>query len=127
MSHTSSSSRRRRRVALLAVAFVLGSAFFGFANAGQDRGANVASANARANFTVDQKHEVASIEPSHSNEFVQQIPSQKPWPAPIGHHQPRLSDVTADASVNLQLSSSEAEEQRLDRELKAKLIICRGC
>lgn len=43
--------------------------------------------------------------------------------APIGHRQPRPSDVPETA----QSSSSDSELRRLDQEIDRKLIICRGC
>ena len=49
--------------------------------------------------------------------------SHLPWLAPVGHRQPRLSEVPqADA-----VSAWERKQQQLDRELDRKLIICRGC
>ena len=46
-----------------------------------------------------------------------------PWQAPIGHRQPRTSDV----SIGTQLTPFESEQRRLDAELDRKLVICRGC
>ncbi|MBR0764512.1 hypothetical protein ACE102_32040 [Bradyrhizobium sp. vgs-9] len=43
--------------------------------------------------------------------------------APIGHRQPRRSDVPG----STQASPEEAELQRLDKEIDRRLIICRGC
>ncbi|WP_426436634.1 hypothetical protein [Bradyrhizobium genosp. P] len=43
--------------------------------------------------------------------------------APIGHRQPRLSDIPEAA----QLSPLELELRRLDEEIDRKLIICRDC
>ena len=45
------------------------------------------------------------------------------WPAPVGHFQPRAADIPAD----IPLSPSLQEQDALDRELDAKLKICRGC
>jgi hypothetical protein len=45
------------------------------------------------------------------------------WPAPVGHSQPRAADVP----IGIPLSPSSADLQALDRELDAKLKICRGC
>lgn len=44
-----------------------------------------------------------------------------PWPAPVGHRQPRVSDVPAEGLSGLE------RERWLDRELDRKLVICRGC
>ena len=43
--------------------------------------------------------------------------------APIGHRQPRRSDVPGSA----QASPEDAELQRLDKDIDRRLIICRGC
>jgi hypothetical protein len=43
--------------------------------------------------------------------------------APVGHRQPRPSDVPETA----QLSPSDLELRRLDEEIDRKLTICRGC
>ena len=45
-----------------------------------------------------------------------------PWQAPIGHRQPRLTNVG-----KLQPLPSDLELQALDRALDKKLTICRGC
>ena len=46
-----------------------------------------------------------------------------PWPAPIGHRQPRASEIPK----NPQLSEFEPEQRWLDKDLDRKLKICRGC
>ena len=46
-----------------------------------------------------------------------------PWLAPVGHRQPQQADVPRHET----LSVWEREQQRADRELDRKLIICRGC
>lgn len=51
------------------------------------------------------------------------VSSRLPWPAPVGHRQPRLADVPQSSS----LSAWEREQHVLDRELDRKLVICRGC
>jgi hypothetical protein len=48
--------------------------------------------------------------------------TQRSW-APIGHRQPRPSDIPLSAG----LSPVDAELQRLDAEVDRKLIICHGC
>jgi hypothetical protein len=45
-----------------------------------------------------------------------------PWPAPIGHRQPKATDVPDEP-----LSEFEVEQKRMDSELDRKLLICRGC
>jgi len=43
--------------------------------------------------------------------------------APVGHRQPRASDVPA----NPRRTASDDEHERRERELDKKLRICRGC
>ena len=43
--------------------------------------------------------------------------------APVGHRQPRRSDVPGSA----QASPEDMELRRLDKEIDRRLIICRGC
>jgi Protein of unknown function (DUF3551) len=43
-----------------------------------------------------------------------------PWPAPVGHRQPRASDLSKDVEF-------EPGSRWLDHELNQKLKICRGC
>ena len=45
------------------------------------------------------------------------------WQAPVGHFQPHAADLPS----AIPLSPSQAEQERRDRELDAKLKICRGC
>jgi hypothetical protein len=47
----------------------------------------------------------------------------KPWPAPVGHRQPRENELPNDA----QRSESGFESNWLDKSLDGKLKICRGC
>jgi hypothetical protein len=46
----------------------------------------------------------------------------KPWPAPIGHRQPRLADIPASASASQQII--DQEDANVDRKING---ICRGC
>jgi hypothetical protein len=46
--------------------------------------------------------------------------SQSPWPAPVGHRQPRRHDVPPSEA-----SSAKSHGQLLDLELDRKLMICR--
>jgi hypothetical protein len=43
--------------------------------------------------------------------------------APVGHRQPRASDIPAD----IQKTESDLREERVNRELDKKLRICRNC
>lgn len=53
----------------------------------------------------------------------------KPWPAPIGHAQPRANDLSpsspAEQAVQDQLSAFDAQQKKLDELLDKKLNICR--
>jgi hypothetical protein len=53
----------------------------------------------------------------------------KPWPAPIGHAQPRANDFSpsspAERAVQDQLSAFDAQQKKLDEMLDKKLNICR--
>jgi len=48
---------------------------------------------------------------------------QGPWPAPVGHRQPRVDQVPSEKD-----NSAAAQEKRDDAELDRKIkSICRGC
>jgi hypothetical protein len=53
----------------------------------------------------------------------------KPWPAPIGHAQPRANDFSpgspAEQAEQDQLSAFDAQQKKLDEMLDKKLNICR--
>jgi hypothetical protein len=51
------------------------------------------------------------------------LTSHLPWRAPIGHRQPRRTDI----QLNESTSAWEREQDRLSKELDRKLIICRAC
>lgn len=72
-----------------------------------DRSTSLADPQARA------AEQMASVE----------LTSHRPWLAPVGHRQPRRADAPQSGS----LSALEREQQRPDRILNRKLIICRGC
>jgi hypothetical protein len=45
------------------------------------------------------------------------------WPAPVGHRQPRRSEVPAEGA-----RKGESDQQfELDRAVDGRLAICRGC
>ena len=46
----------------------------------------------------------------------------KPWSAPVGHRQPRASDIPA--SISADQLNFDAEDALVDRKIKG---ICRGC
>jgi len=54
---------------------------------------------------------------------VRSIASAARSEAPVGHRQPRPSDIPPSSG----LSSADSELRRLDDEVDRKLIICRGC
>lgn len=116
-----SSFSRNSYAALIAASLVLSSAMPVRA-ADSNAGSTSKVVNTLKKITPEQKRQIVIVASSHSNDLTGRI-AQKPWPAPVGHRQPRESDVAATA----QLLPENADERRLDQELKAKLIICRGC
>jgi hypothetical protein len=52
--------------------------------------------------------------------------SQKemPWPAPVGHRQPRIDEVPPEKNLNDPNNPVNREDAALDRSIKS---ICRGC
>ena len=53
------------------------------------------------------------------------------WQAPIGHLQPRSLPISpsapAEQAEQHQMSTYDAQQQKLDEELDKRLNICRGC
>ena len=49
---------------------------------------------------------------------------QGPWPAPVGHRQPRVDQVPSEKDLNNPNSAVNREDAALDRKIKS---ICRGC
>jgi hypothetical protein len=49
---------------------------------------------------------------------------QGPWPAPVGHRQPRVDQVPSEKDLNNPNSAANREDALLDRKIKS---ICRGC
>jgi hypothetical protein len=47
-----------------------------------------------------------------------------PWPAPVGHRQPRADQVPPENGLSNPNSPANREDAELDRKLKS---ICRGC
>jgi hypothetical protein len=58
-------------------------------------------------------------------------PTPTVWQAPIGHLQPRSQPVSpsapAEQAEQQQMSTYDAEQQKLDEQLDKRLNICRGC
>jgi hypothetical protein len=46
----------------------------------------------------------------------------KPWPAPVGHRQPRVADIPASTSASQHII--DQEDADVDRKISS---ICRGC
>jgi hypothetical protein len=49
---------------------------------------------------------------------------QGPWPAPVGHRQPRVDQVPSEKDLNNPNDAANREDATLDRKIKS---ICRGC
>jgi hypothetical protein len=49
---------------------------------------------------------------------------QGPWPAPIGHRQPRSDQVPSEKNLSNPNDAAAREDAALDRKIKS---ICRGC
>jgi hypothetical protein len=49
---------------------------------------------------------------------------QGPWPAPVGHRQPRADQVPPEKDLNNPNSAANREDAALDKKIKS---ICRGC
>ena len=49
---------------------------------------------------------------------------QMPWPAPVGHRQPRTDQVPPEKNLSNPNNPVNREDAALDRKIKS---ICRGC
>ncbi len=49
---------------------------------------------------------------------------QMPWPAPVGHRQPRVDQVPSEKDLSNPNDAANREDAILDRKIKS---ICRGC
>jgi hypothetical protein len=99
-------TRIRHNLAIAIAAVVIGSASAASANVGGTFGARTSDIrNAAIEHKDDERIRVARL----------------PWPAPVGHRQPRANDVPP---VN---QSSTERDRLLDKKLDEKLVICRGC
>ena len=49
---------------------------------------------------------------------------QTPWPAPVGHRQPRVDQVPSEKDLSNPNDAANREDAALDRKIKS---ICRGC
>jgi hypothetical protein len=89
------------------------------AAAQQDRVSTLTDPLARATATDDNSH--AALVRHNLNDTIA-LTSRLPWLAPVGHRQPRKSDVPQNEAA-----SWESQQQQLNEELDRKLVICRGC
>jgi hypothetical protein len=55
---------------------------------------------------------------------VTTIPKGQPMEAPIGHRQPRASDVPSEKNLSDPNNQTNKEDAALDKKIKS---ICRGC
>jgi hypothetical protein len=49
---------------------------------------------------------------------------QGPWPAPVGHRQPRADQVPSEKDLSNPNNPTNREDATLDKKIKS---ICRGC
>jgi hypothetical protein len=69
----------------------------------------------------------------HADPVTNTTPTLSPtvWQAPIGHLQPRSQpappNAPAEQAEQQQMSTYDAEQQKLDEQLDKRLNICRGC
>jgi hypothetical protein len=101
----------------MTVAGLVSVALLSPANASNLQGDTSVDQDSSARATADRAEGTGSRNPS----IV--LTSHLPWLAPVGHRQPRPSDLPQDDG----LSTWERQQQQLDHELNRKLIICRGC
>jgi hypothetical protein len=52
------------------------------------------------------------------------LQKQTPWPAPVGHRQPRIDEVPPEKNLSDPNNPVNREDAALDRSIKS---ICRGC
>jgi hypothetical protein len=105
--------------AVIAGVVLLGLVSPAMAAAQQDRVSTLTDPLARATATDDNSHTVLV---RHNLNDTIELTSHLPWLAPVGHRQPRKSDVPQNEAA----SSWESQQQQLNEELDRKLVICRG-
>jgi hypothetical protein len=91
------------------------------AGAAQRSGASVSPNLAVSGTTPNDNGDTAIGVPARNRALA--LTSHLPWRAPIGHRQPRGADI----QLNESISEWEGQQDRLNKELDRKLIICRGC
>jgi hypothetical protein len=121
ISRQNATTRRSARyVAAVAGVVLLGLVSPANATAQQERVSTLTGPLARATATDDNSH--AALGRHNPNDTIA-LTSHLPWLAPVGHRQPRKSDVPQNEAA----SSWESQQQQLNEELDRKLAICRGC
>ncbi len=121
ISRQNATTRRSARyVAAVAGVVLLGLVSPANATAQQERVSTLTGPLARATATDDNSH--AAVVRQNLNDTIA-LTSHLPWLAPVGHRQPRTSDVPQNEAA----SSWENQQQQLNEELDRKLVICRGC
>ena len=65
---------------------------------------------------------IAQTASTRSRQIVRR--SQSPWPAPVGHRQPRADQVPSEKNLSDPNNPVNREDAALDRKIKS---ICRGC
>jgi hypothetical protein len=53
-------------------------------------------------------------------------PTATVWPAPVGHRQPKMSDLPPDVA-HREMQPGEPSNRPNQRDLNSGLTICRGC
>jgi hypothetical protein len=56
--------------------------------------------------------------------MAQDSSGKGPWPAPVGHRQPRLDQVPSGKDNSTSAQQEKREDAELDKKIKS---ICRGC
>jgi hypothetical protein len=56
----------------------------------------------------------------------ERTPTATAWPAPVGHRQPKMSDLPPDVAHREMQPGAPPNEPK-QRDLNSRLTICRGC
>jgi hypothetical protein len=56
----------------------------------------------------------------------ERAPTAAAWPAPVGHRQPKMSDLPPDLARR-EMQPGEQSDRPTQRDLDSRLTICRGC
>jgi hypothetical protein len=110
-----------RYAAALATCVVLMSWHWPPGAAAQQNGESAFSDLAVSGTTPNDNSDAAVGAPARNRDLA--LTSRLPWRAPIGHRQPRRADI----ELNETMSAWERQQDRVNKELDRKLLICRGC